>query len=630
MTRRLLFLASFPAIVLIPAHAGANETRLAAVSQGTQSNLQGDAMPFGGPPTVGIPIVGTPIAGAPVVGTPWSESPLNQNTQTATPAVTRRDFAAALGQQVTALGFINDWRDTLRGTGRWPQRSFALGAGGQQVKLSIGRQTLPAFALGGWNSSQTGGEVRLGRIAFGTTRHPGSLQKALLAYDKLITDEEIEPTAADTYMSWLSARPIESKAGSVDLILARGMSAGAERSLWGARGDWQLPAQWKMRGEWLASRTPNADDPAIAWRMNLDGPVAHPWGIARASAQIGETENGFTPYSGNAPATGLNGKLALQQDVKVGEISGALKVSHNQTAYSTDAAPTEALPTDSSLNAMVRGQAQTESSANLRWKLTPALSVTAKGSVKNGWRQFELPASGSPAVTAESQPGSTPSGETAAEAQTVASSLLQSGDVGLELKVSPTVALTVSTGTTVDKAALHQQDAVQDLARRGENRIALGIKRKSRKSLLGVELTRHERDDLLPGATDKISQSLRIEAERDVLPLLRVRGVVSLSDDDTITPSTGVLLFDPQRSELARRNAEAQFTLKSLARLDLRYSDWNDSTQTASPRTPGEYGVKLNMGSAAEGSGLGLALEYARKYEPANDLKTWRIGVTFK
>lgn len=597
--RRAYVLAAPAALLALAAPARAQEWKLQPVAPITASANSAASMLS----SWNLPRPGAPLASA-------QSDPM-----------ARYQVAQTLIGESPVLSQLRDWREMLRGRGALAQGGLQLwSAGGSKndaLGLRIGSRPLPLSALAALKTEAPGVELAWGKISVGSTAPLGMLNGAMSNVDQVLDKPGTASATGDSRLTWLAARPVESEGGNLQLVMARGrrdLTPGktddnkwAEGALWGARGDMALSPRWKLDGEWLAAKNDGGEkeaESAAAWRMAMAGPISHPFGEANFSARLSDVQNGFGSFAGGAPFAGAaaagyrRGEIALQQGVALGRLSGGLSLSMGQSTLNDN---------ESILAARSSVLAQSdvvESAANLNWKLTPSLSLTTTHKH---------------AVTTDH----TTTGE-----ETVQNSAEQNtSNVGMEMKLSRSLAFSVAAGQTRAGRDVLRPDADEfaPLALRDEERLTAALQRRTGGGAWGIHLARVAVSATLPAETELQSQTVRFEAERKVTDWLRLKGALRLAGEDDMARQLS--------QDLADRSVEAQFSLSSLGRLALRFSDWEQRQEGlaggATPRARREHGVSYNIGDGK--AGMGLNIEYSRRAGNATpDGSQWRIGLTFK
>lgn len=582
----------------------------------------------------------------------WGESPLERHTPLTAAddgAVTKGEVMHALSEQLPMLGGLRDWRNTIRGRdahGSVPGvRQFKLGKPqGSDAALKLGAHALPNLGLANLAGIAPGGAapasvVQWGRIQAGSTKPMLALNRAFKKYDELMEDAT---PAAETYtpdVTWLSARAWENKHGNLELLAARGNRAltpdaqagtNPEGTFWGGRGQMALfpnrLKNWHLRGEWLGSRLKQQEKSATAWNLNVDGPVAHPFGEARVSAGISETEAGFAPFTDpsaivNAanPEKRVRQQVVVAQDAKlalpVGQLSGTASVTAARSHRKNLAEEAEALAARQTQTDEVTG------AANLRWQVMPRLALTGRH------------ISG---IVAEDKP----------DAPTAPENLtrLNESEAGVEVKMSRSLAVTLGAGQTRVGNAVVPADAAPDpllASLRDENRFVVGLQHRTGGGAWSLNLARRLIDsNTLDGAPttkgngDALAHTISLNAERRFFDWLNLRGGWNWNNEDAFgRGSDGLITPATQRTQ--GRLAEAQISLPFRSRFDVRYQDYvPESIAAGSHQTMSgalrEYGAKYLIGAQDGQGGLGFSVEYARRETGGDPLDTWRVGLTYR
>ncbi|MBV9865154.1 MAG: hypothetical protein JO316_07365 [Abitibacteriaceae bacterium] len=585
------------------------------------------------PPNQTVPNQPVPIQPAPnpmqPVGrpAPWKETPLWKNIDPAPPqTVSDHDMQMALINSTPILSRLRDWRDTARGRGQSPRQEWKLGSIGQNaLELQVGAGAVPAFALAGFDANVASVGLKLGKVAVGSTAPNSSLNNALRSYDAFMAGAPTTPPATDgSQMTWLTARPVEGRAGKVDLLLAQGkrdLTPGqkddkkfAEGTVYGAGGDLAVTSTWRLHGEWLNSQLSEQDKAAAGWKVGLEGPLRHPWGEAKVSAAYNSTEAGFAPFAAGASTPGAvptadnqNGQVTVQQDVAIGKLKGTTQVAAIQTAQQTAQAATAA-------PILQKSQADTlGGKADLRFQVSPSVALLGKHE-ENATTEHALTLSNADNTI-------TPAPDKLN--QNVAS------DVGVELKLSHSLALAVTTGQTRTGNSLLRPgaDTPDPVLLQDENRTAVSLQRKTGGGMWGISVGQRAIADALKDASNVHSQDLQLQAERQLFSWLRLKGAVGFSNQNDIVQR----LADNH----TQRSAEAQLALPFLGRFNMKYSDADGAhgpldamTNTNGSR---QYGISYNLGNTDGKGGLGLAVEYAKQEGVAADsLAKWRVGITYR
>jgi hypothetical protein len=522
----------------------------------------------------------------------------------------------AIANEVSVLSRLRIWRGTLSGSGPRAQRNWKLASAGKtNLRLTIGAQTLPAFQLANLPSSAVGTSVRLGRITAGSTWRPREIDRLAQEYDAAMSGETPLISSAP-HWSWLTARPLETSSINLDLLHAQRNDNGSARHLTGARGEWNAPLRWKVRGEW--DEFGSDDATARAWTLGAAGPVRHPWGEANATAQWQSVQPDFSRWDASSLEAARTASLALQQGVAVGDVSGTLFLSVSQIERLSELVTT---------NAALSEEAQNK--ADLRWKLSPSLSLIGRHSLKTTAQRIETPdeVPAPDSTTPQAEPISA-DGENAGsnrEAWLVARE--RNGEAGIEWKLSRSLGVTATAGQTrtvrsLTNDSLAPVDPAFAPMESEHNRIALAMQRRTAGGAWSIGFSRQLQTQETPFVAEQ--DNVQLAGERNLGPGLRVKGTLNLANNSS----------DEQLEESRiARSIEAQWSL-SAGRIDVRVGDSNGSrfagtgVQLDGSRV---WAARLNLGSADKGNGLGLAVEYSqREQQNAPAIPAWRVGVTYK
>ena len=550
----------------------------------------------------------------------WKNAPLGAARK---PAATQKQFADAASGELSLLSELRAWRDTLDGRGKFARRDVV---GDKKAGLSLGNVAAPT--LGGFNGG-AGIAAHWGAVEIGSTLRPRELDAALLDFDQAMTGEKKKPAAgqgAAQSVTWLRAQPIQSKNGALELTMARAardVAPGADGktragTFMGASGNLSLPLKWKLNGNWQNARL---DEGAgkTSWNAKMGGPIAHPFGEARAELEWRETGAGYATLTGQDANGGSGGGARLTQDIKMDRLSGQLRLAANARARRN-------------LEAARQGDALENRDANgaaeLRLKLTPNLSLKASGALGAA----EVVRAGDDfAAVLQAAPDATDEATFREETQT------QGGDVGVEWKLNQALSVAATVGNS--QTAAWRDDPTTDwtpTAQSQENRVGFELKHQTGAGILAAKYATRERDDASLGAWRRL-ETVGLQAERPLLFGLKLRASVDLARDAQAAWG--------DEHGVARR-AEAQLQLSRRSRFDLNYRDgaalpgaWL-SDPLAAPFRPTsaaqfssgdrQWAARFNAGSAAGGNGLGLAFEYARQQQSSGDTDQWRVGLTWK
>lgn len=530
--------------------------------------------------------------------------------------ITQREFADAASNQLGFLGALREWRDTLRGSGKAPRRSFAGAPLGQKIGLSLGSVAPPMQGSG------AGIAANWSAFEVGTTAQPQPLNEALARFDSLLTGDKVA-TPDQTQMTWLRARPIQEKNAEVELSLARGrrdMQAGQgekwrDGTFQGAKARLALPANWSLRGELTREQLENQDEAATNWNVNATGPIAHPWGEAQATANWRDVESGYSTLNDTNSAVGQkSGDVQVVQDVAHGPLTGQMKVGASKRERE------EAAHTGDEIEA--RGA---RSEAQLRLAVTPNLGLLAGGSLQLDAARRALQDQTTPGETDPNAPAPLPDAlASPSEARELAQQV--GGDVGVEWKFTDSLSIAVTTGASRLRQRREAGELWNDGPAKDEDRRAVEVRHHHGAADFRVRLAQRARRDVLAPSTTPTQADIsqwRIEAARRLVGSLRLRTIVDLAND--------------AKNDQNAHRVEAQLQLARAARIDARYregdlpqgllsDEW--SSVFGAPSGARQWGARFNAGSAASGAGLGLAVEYARNAGATPD--TWRVGLQFK
>jgi len=208
------------------------------------------------------------------------------------------------------------------------------------------------------------------------------------------------------------------------------------------------------------------------------------------------------------------------------------------------------------------------------------------------------------------------------------SSAQLTGDVGVEIKLTPTVALAVTTGSTqMDSASMLLNGTAQTpISLRDEGRINVSLRQTTAEGFWGVQVIRNNIADDVNDQANTASQTVLLQGERQLLPWLRVKGTLNLAGQD--------LIAQQMLSDRTDRSVEAQLNLRRLGLLGIRYGDW-DTSQSApgalALRTKShQYGATYTFGAALGQPGFGFSIGYNKSAVPLLDQPEWMIGVTYQ
>jgi hypothetical protein len=294
--------------------------------------------------------------------------------------------------------------------------------------------------------------------------------------------------------------------------------------------------------------------------------------------------------------------MSLQQNIAHGNLTGSVALSLNETTRTDVPKLTSGVET---------GNSKTNTNADLRWKLSPSLGVFAKHNYTATTQEVLV--------------------DEASGSETKNSAVVMTDDVGVEMKVGKSLAVTVSGGQTQSGTATLLAAADSPITTKtNDERVAVGIQRRTSGGLFALQMARHSLSDCLKNNTITSAGSMQVNAERKISSTLRLKGSYLWSNSND--------LLAQLRLGQATRSAEAQFDLASLgSSFDLTYSDWMGNNNGIDPVTGAsldgarKYGVRVNMGSAVKGNGLGVAVEYTlQDVKIGSDTSYWKVGLTYK
>ena len=549
--------------------------------------------------------------------TPWRDSGLGSKSK-ATPAaqVSRRDFSNALAQNIPILAFARDWRDTLRGTGALSKRSFKLmdNAGDNDLVLLVGAQQLPQFGLANLNGGTTSGlGMTWGKFSFGTTSTRQAFERIASSYDRLTEGTKANQNFDQSTMTWMTLRPLDSKSGTIDVLFVR---ASRDMTPWqkdnddkkthdgtsfGARTDLKLWSDWRLRGEWMNNKLAgeNTDgDTTNAWKIDTNGTLQNPLGTMQISLYMDSRDPNYAPIGDMNRSEGYaNTRVLVVQPVQWGDFGGTLKL--NQDSHENlDPTP---------YNGQETANQTQEVSADFKWKLSPRISAVAKMASRDASQDLQ----------------------TLLDNDATNDTSRQSAEAGVEWKLNNSMSLNATAShirTDRDFTPAGTDSERRAIARLKEQRLALGISRRTKRGNWNLQVSQHSLNDKLGNYTNTSSQSLSLQAERQMTPNLRLRGTLNLNSDDDFARSLS--------NDRANQSVEAQWKVSSRSNLTLNYSNWDTELGRLDDfsRSGGdEMGLKFNYGASRSGNGLGLSVEYSKRDTPNPDERErYRVGLTFK
>ena len=552
---------------------------------------------------------------------PWRHREIDSKAKTqSSPTVSRRDFTNALAQNIPILAFARDWRDTLRGTGAFSKRSFKLmdGAGDNDLVLLVGAQQLPQFGLANLNGgTSTGLGMTWGKFSFGTTSTRSAFERIASTYDRLAEGSKTSQNFDQSTMTWMTLRPLESKNGTIDVLFVR---ASRDMTPWqkdsddkkmiggtsfGARTDLKLWSDWRLRGEWMNNKLAGGDsqnnsdgDATTAWKIDTNGTLQNPLGKMQISLYMDSRDPNYAAIGDMNRSEGYaNTRVLVVQPVQWGDFGGTLKL--NQDSHENlDPTP---------YNGQETANQTQEVSGDFKWKLSPRISAVAKMASRDASQDLQ----------------------TLLDDDATNNTSRQSAEAGVEWKLNNSMSLNATAShirTDRDFTAAGNDSERRALARLKEQRLALGISRRTKMGNWNLQVSQHLLNDKLGNFTDSSSQSLSLQVERQMTPNLRLRGTLNLNSDDDFARSLS--------NDRANQSVEAQWKVSSRSDLTLNYSNWdaeqarlNDFSRSGGD----EMGLKFNLGASRSGNGLGLSLEYSKRDTPNRDERErYRVGLTFK
>ena len=545
--------------------------------------------------------------------TPWRDGGLMSKSKTVQPMqqVSRRDFANALAQKIPVLAFARDWRDTLRGTGAQSKRSFKLldGAADNDLVLLVGAQQLPSFSLANLHGGTTPGlGLTWGKLAFGTSSTRRAFDRVASSYDRLTEGTKDNGSTDLSTMTWMTLRPLESKSGTIDVLFMR---ANRDMTPWktddkemiegtsfGARTDLKLSRDWSLRGEWMNNQIEDGDA-TTAWKIDSNGSLDNPLGKMTFAFYMDSRDPNYAAIGDMRESEGYaNNRVLVVQNLNWGDVGGSVRFAADSH---------ENLSPDLRIGDEQKNENQ-ETSADFKWKLSPRISAVAKYSSRDSEQDLKSLLEDENAL-----------GETSRV----------STEAGFELKLNSSMSLTATASqifTDRDFTSAATDAERHAIARLREKRLALGLSRRTKIGSWSVRVAQHDLKDSIGSLADSSAQSLQLQAERQLLPNLRLRGTWNLNTDDDFARSLS--------NERANQSLEAQWKVSSRSDLVLNYSNWDAEYARRDDFTRqggDEMGVRFNYGGSRSGNGLGLSLEYSKRDTPnPDDNERYRIGLTFK
>lgn len=536
------------------------------------------------------------------------------DAKAASPTVTRAQFVDALGQQVGFVGALRSWRETLLGSGRAPRRELWNGSlAGGQIALAVGQVRAPGIAGFDPGAGTAFSWAGKGGQSFdaGTTARPRQLDELLQGFDNQVSGATGAKTDAPldrAGVTWLRAKPVSNGEAELETTLLRAARDGQR----GEGQSWQdgtfanvnarltLPLQWQLRGSWSNARFDGQGEKS-SWNAGASGQLPHPWGAADVKLDWKTTDAGFATFSGqNTPGENAGG-VQISQNIQTPSLSGqVVAAASTHSLDETDAARRG--------DEVARDSAQ--ANADLKLQLAPNLALSATGNASQV------------GVERASDDANNPS----RESQRVAG-----GDVGMDRRVSKQLSLNAGAGLS--------RTENEDLAggrQSAENRATLRLRFARAKEDYALALQMRDRDGTgqNPDASWAHLAALQLQTERPLIGDWRLKASANwMIDREAPSGDTrGVT-----------RQIVAGLQFARAARLDVRLRDgaaWPSDLQrdplggvfSSAGFTQGnrEISTRFNIGSAAGSSGLGLAIEWARRGATSARQDSWKIGLTYR
>ena len=553
----------------------------------------------------------------------WKNAPLSP-IEPEIKDIDQSKFAQAATQQFSLVSGLREWRETFDGKGKFSNRDLLKKQMfGSEAKLSLGRVAPPALAgVGG-----AGITAQWGALEFGSTLRPRALDESLAEFDRALNGKKSALTEAQN-VTWLCAKPFESKTGALELNLSqaqRDVAAGAavkmqSGTFMGANGGLNLPMNWKFNGNYALAALKEADENKASWSAKIGGPIRNPLGQANVEVEWRDTDAGYATFNQSDLNGGSAGAARLTQEIQTNRLSGKINLAATQRARRN-------------LDAARAGDALENRDANgaadLKLKITPNLSFKANGALSA--TQVERAGAEFAASLQSEQNDATANAITIEEINT------QGGDVGVEWNLNSQLAFAATVGTSQTLGWREEPAAGwTPFNQSEENRVGFELRHRNKVGTLLAKYAARQRDDESLADWQRL-QTVRLEAQRPLFFGMKVNTIVDLARG-------GDASWGDQSSVARRVEAQLQFT--RAARVDLKFRDgaalpnqWLADPLSAPFRPAGgsvwnagdkEFGARINAGSAAGGQGLGLALEYARQQSSGKDNDQWRVGVTWK
>ncbi|BCM91388.1 hypothetical protein IAD21_03260 [Abditibacteriota bacterium] len=558
-------------------------------------------------------------------GTPtfWRENTLTNPTLpgvSATP-VSRAQFFNAASSQIGFVGALKSWRETLRGSGMTPRRDlWKKSLAGGQVAIGLGNVNAPNLA--GFNSGAGTSIMWKGAsgasFEAGSTTRPLWLDQTMQRFDKETTDNKTPLAALDrTSVTWLRAKPVSTKDGEVEAVFLRAARDGkaGEGEQW-SNGNFgsvntrlSLPARWSMRSSWTSAQLED-HDAASSWNASANGPLSHPWGEANIAFNWRATDAGFETFAGKNVGGERAGDAQITQQIQTPIVSGQL---------SANASTTERVSLEGTGAGTELGREAAHANADLKLQVLPNLALKAQGNVSD--------------TQIDRLTGTIPSDAEAVIPITREDLVGTGGDLGVEVKVSKALSFEAGAGLTQGTRVVDTGTPLQNL----ESRATIRLKHKTGGGSWGASL--QARDRTADTSSETIAPwthvaGVGLEGERRLIGDFRLRANVNWMIDRAA--------LEGDDNGVARI-VTTQFMFSKAARLDVRYRDGAalPSDLTGDPLanlfsspsfTSGnrEISTRINLGSAANGKGFGMAFEWARQGVTNAPTDSWKVGLTYK
>ena len=488
----------------------------------------------------------------------WQQAPLKEQPDD---EISQRQFVDHAAREIHLLAEFRAWRELFR-AGSASRRDFKISFGGRNLGFTLGAPP-PEFGV-----STKGLSANWGAFEMGTTLRARSLDEALADFDGVMTGKSAS-VAASSSLLWSRARG-ESQRGNWELGWARGENTQQENhEKWSAQGRLKLPAKWQANAAWNRLQQ---SDTRSTWEAGADGPIAHPWGEARAEF----TARGLDAARADVDETGAN--AIFTQDVQRGILQAQLRASAGQIRREAG----EEIQNDAT------GAAQAQ------LQVTPNLKLRAQGALAFVDKERE--------------------GEDLAQ-QTLA----RDGQVALEWNAANAWSL----GLTANRS---QFDARAGAGlEREDDALALELKRAGDNGWgLALGAREHESNE---GEAQRLA-TLRVEARREIFGV-KLRTHLDLARPHDANWRAGETARRVGAQLDFTRAASLDFAVRDGAGFGTAWR--GDSLVSSMNLGAGEQelSARFRAGSAAKGNGLGLALEWARnRREPTE--QNGKVGITYR